>query len=76
MSQIAGQRPPVLGSPGNAARTSTMPPVKQNLFQVCTMPLEVVVVWMVVWVVGFAVAGVVEGTVDAVVEGALECAVS
>lgn len=36
--QIAGHKPPMSGSPGKMTSTSTMPPVKQNLFQLCTMP--------------------------------------
>lgn len=29
----AGHRPPIRGLPGNFALNSTIPPVKQNLFQ-------------------------------------------
>lgn len=35
---LAGQRPPVRGSPGSFAENSTAPPMKQNLFQLCSMP--------------------------------------
>lgn len=32
-NSLAGHSPPILGSPGSFALTSTIPPVKQNLFQ-------------------------------------------
>ena len=35
---MAGHIPPTLPLPGSRARTSMMPPVKQNLPQPCTMP--------------------------------------
>jgi hypothetical protein len=35
---LAGQNPPVRGSPGSLAENSTIPPVKQNLFQLCSIP--------------------------------------